>query len=108
MDPDAHRDFLPRELLLNRDRRLYGGERAREHAHASVAEPLDHRSTECVVVAVERGDVELALLDAEALVRLEQRRVADHVGEHHCDEPAIEPLAHGSDHTALRQARSRH
>ena len=39
---------------------------------------------------------------ADVLVRLDQRRVADHVGEHHRDEPAIEPLTHRT--TLLQQA----
>ena len=31
-----------------------------------------------------------------ALARLHERRVPDHVGEHHRDEPTIEPLSHDS------------
>ena len=48
------------------------------------------------MVALERGEVALPLVDAELLVRLEQRGVPDHVGEHHRDEPPLERFAHGA------------
>ena len=83
------------ELTLDRDRGLHGRERAREHAHAAVAEPLDDRPAERLVAAVERAQYRSRLLDRLPLVRLDQRGVADHVGEHHRDQPAIEPLTHG-------------
>ena len=39
--------------------------------------------------------VPVALLERRALVRLDQRRVSDHVGEHHRDEPTIERHSQG-------------
>jgi predicted amidohydrolase YtcJ len=36
-----------------------------------------------------------SLVESQALVRLHQRRIPDHVGEHHRDEPTIEHLTHG-------------
>ena len=94
MDPDSHGDVLRPELLLDRDRGEHRVERAREHAHAPVSEPLDDGPAEGVVVAVERGHIPVALADGQLLVRLDQGGVADHVGEHHGDEPTIEALAH--------------
>ena len=105
VDADSNGDVLRRELLLHRDRGLHRGERAREHAHAPVAEPLDNRPAEGVVLAVERAHVPVALLDGGLLVGLDQHRVADHVGEHHRDEPAIERLAHGGHVTATANSR---
>lgn len=43
---------------------------------------------------VDRPPVPVALVDGLALVRLDQRGVADHVGEDHRNEPAIELLPH--------------
>ena len=43
---------------------------------------------------LERAHVPVALVERQPLVGLHQRRVADHVGEHHGDEPTIEPLTH--------------
>ncbi|HJQ75285.1 MAG TPA: hypothetical protein VJ814_10375 [Gaiellaceae bacterium] len=94
MDPDPCRDVLRGELLLDADGRLHRRERAREHAHAPVAEPLDDRAAERLVVALERVEIALPLLDREALVRLEQRGVSDHVGEHHRHQPPLERSAH--------------
>ncbi len=54
-------------------------------------EPLDDRPAEGVVLAVERGHVPLSRVDGQTFVRLYQRCVADHVGEHDRDQPAIEP-----------------
>ena len=96
VDAEANRNVLRRELTLDGDRGLHRRERAREHAHAAVAEPLHDRPAERVVVSLERPPVPVALLERGALVRLQQRRVADHVGEHHRDEPTVEPLTHGS------------
>jgi hypothetical protein len=39
------------------------------------------------VPTLERLPEQPALLEREAFVRLQQRRVADHVREHHGDEP---------------------
>jgi hypothetical protein len=89
-----NRNVVRRELPLDRDRGEHRIERAREHAHAAVAEPLDDRPVEGVVVGLERTPVPVALVDSLALVRLDQRRVADHVGEHHGDEPTVELLTH--------------
>jgi len=58
--------------------------------------PLDDRPAERIVVALERTHVQVALVESQALVGLHQRRAPDHVGEHHCDEPTIEPLTHGA------------
>ena len=73
--------------------------------HAAVPEPLHDRSAEGVVVGLERASVPLALLEQGALVRLQSCRVPDHVGDHHCDEPAVERLAHGGS-AALDSSRS--
>ena len=100
VDPDPGRDILGGELLLDGHPRPRSGERAREHAHAPVAEPLDDRAAELRMMPFERGEVALALVDAELLVRLQQRRVPDHVGEHHGDEPAVELSVHAA--TLLR------
>ena len=94
MDADADRNLVRGELPLDRDRGEHCGERAREHAQAAVPEPLDDRSAERVVVALEGTHVPVAHVQPQALVHLHQRRVADHVGEHHRDEPTIEPLTH--------------
>ena len=94
VDADANRNVLRGELPLDRDCGEHRSERAREHAHAAVPEPLDDRPAEGVVVALERTHVPVALVEPQALVRLHQRRVPDHVGEHHRDEPTIEPLGH--------------
>ena len=94
MDADSHRNVLRAELLLDRDRGEHRVERAREHAHAPVSEPLDDGPAEGVVMAVERGPIPVALADGQLLIRLDQGGVADHVGEHHGDEPTIEALAH--------------
>jgi hypothetical protein len=40
-------------------------------------------------VTLDRGHVSLALVHGQALVRLEQGGVPDHIGEHHRDEAAI-------------------
>ncbi len=96
VDAEANRNVLRRELALNPDRSLHRRERTREHAHAPVTEPLHDRPAKGVVMSLERSPVPLALLERRALVRLHQRRVADHVGEHHRDEPTVEPLTHGS------------
>jgi hypothetical protein len=110
--PDTGRNIPRGELVLDGDRRLRRGERAREHAHAPVAKPLDDRPSELVVVALERGDVPLALGDAELLVRLEQSGVADHVGEHHRNEATVERFGHGATlprpKTAPERLRSSH
>ena len=95
MDADPDLDVLRRKLLLHRDRGLDRRERAREHAHAPVAEALHDRAAEGAVVAIEGADVPLTLVEREPLGGLDQRRVADHVGEHG-DQPAIEPVAHGT------------
>jgi hypothetical protein len=71
-----------------------GSQRPREHAHAPVPEPLDDRPAEGVVLGLERSHVLVALVEPDALVRLDQRRVPDHVREHHRDEAAIAPLTH--------------
>ena len=60
-------------------------------------EPLDDRPAARVVVRLDRLPVPLALGECRLLVRLEQSRVADHVGEHHRDEATV---AHGA--TLLR------
>jgi hypothetical protein len=79
------------------------GSRSRDHApeleraaHAAVPEPLHDRLGEGVVVALQRAHVSVALVDSQALVGLQKRRVPDHVGEHHRDEPTIEPLTHNA------------
>lgn len=56
----------------------------------------------CRMMALERVDVALPFLDPQALVRLEQRGVADHVGEHHGDEPPLERFGHGATFTPGR------
>ncbi len=94
MDADSHRNVLRRELLLDRDSGQHRSQRARKHAHAPVAEPLDDRPAEGVVMTIERRHIPISPVDGQALVRLDQRRVPDHVGEHHRGQPAIEPLAH--------------
>ena len=95
VDADADLNVLRRELPLHRDRGLHRRERAREHAHAAVAEPLHDRPAERVVLALERthstGRACRAPARSSAWM---QRRVADHVGEHHGDEPTIEPQSH--------------
>ena len=107
VDPDPNANVLPSELLLDGDRGARRGERAREHAHAPVAEPLDDRPAERVVVALERSEVPLPLGDAELLVRLQQGRIADHVGEGHRDEPPLESCAHAATFSAARAGSSR-
>jgi hypothetical protein len=96
VDADANRNVLRCELPLDLDCGEHRTKRAREHAHAAVPKPLDDRPAEGVVVGLERTHVPVALVESQALVRLDQRRVPDHVGEHHRDEPTIEPLTHGS------------
>ena len=56
--------------------------------------PSPSRWTEGVVLALERGHVSLSRLDGQTFVRLNEGRVADHVREHHRDEPAVELLRH--------------
>ena len=87
MDADPHRDPGRGELALHPDGGLHRGERAREHREAAVAEPLHDRPAGGVVLAVERAHVPVAPLDGGRLVALHERRVADHVGEHHGDDP---------------------
>ena len=77
------------EIALHRDRGLHRCECAREHREAAVAEPLDDRSAGRVVIAVERAHVTVALLHGGLLVGLHERRVADHVGEHHRHESPL-------------------
>ena len=89
MDSDADRNVFRREFPLDLDCGEHRGKRAGEHAHAAVAEPLDDRPTEGVVVALERTHVPVAFVECHTLVRLDERRVSDHVGEHHRDEPTI-------------------
>jgi hypothetical protein len=96
VNPEANRNVLRTELALYPDRGLHRRERAREHAHAPITEPLHDRPAKGVVMFVERSPVALSLLERHALIRLHQRRVPDHVGEHHRDEPTVEPLSHGS------------
>jgi hypothetical protein len=96
VDADSNRNVLRRELPLDRDCGGHRGQRAGEHAHASVPEPLDDRPAGRVVVVLERTHVAVALVEPQALVRLHQRRVPDHVGEHHRDESTIEPVTHDS------------
>jgi hypothetical protein len=91
VDADAHPHGLGRELALDLDGGLHRVERAREHAHRAVAEPLDDRPAVRVVMPIDRGRVTVAALDRGTFVRLHQRRVAHHVGEHHCQKPALEP-----------------
>ena len=93
---DAGQDLVRRELLLGRHRRLHRGERAREHAHAPVPEPLHDRPSERLMVAFQGVPVALPPLERELLVRLEQRGVPDHVREHHRDEAAIESEGHAA------------
>ena len=104
VDADANRNLLRAELPLDRNCGVHRGERAREHAHAAVPEPLDDRPAEGIVVALERTHVPVALVDSQALVGLQKRRVPDHVGEHHRDEPTVEPL--GQDLARFRGARA--
>jgi len=87
VDADANRNFLRCELPLDRDCGEHRSQRAREHAQAAIPEPLDDRPAEGVVVALERTHVPVALVESQALVRLNQRRVPDHVGEHHREDP---------------------
>ena len=94
VDVDANRDVVRGELPLDRNGGGNRRERAREHAHAAVPKALDDRAAEIVMVALERTHVPVAFVDCHALVRLHQRRVADHVGEHHRDELAIEARSH--------------
>ena len=94
MDADPDGNVRGRELLLDRDGRLDRRERAREHAHRPVAESLDDRAVVRVVVAFHRVDVPLPRFDPDVLVRLEQRGVPDHVGEHDGDKPAFESVPH--------------
>ena len=89
MDSDPHRDARLAEIALHRDRGLHRRECAREHRQAAVAEPLDDRSAGGVVLAVERAHIAVALLHGGLLVGLHERRVADHVGEHHRHEPPL-------------------
>ena len=49
-----------------------------------------------LVMALERAPVPLALLEREPLVRLHQRRVPGHVGEHHRNKATVEALNHGA------------
>ena len=86
---EANRNVLSRELALYADCGLHRRERAWEHAHAPVTESLDDRPAEGVVVALERTHVSVAFVECQMLVRLDERRVSDHVGEHHRDEPTI-------------------
>jgi hypothetical protein len=89
MDSDADRNVFRCEFPLDLDCGEHRGKRAGEHAHAAVAEPLDDRPAEGVVVALERTHVPVAFVECHTLVRLDERRVSDHVGEHHRDEPTI-------------------
>ena len=94
VDADAHRDVVLGQVTLDLDGSLNGHERAREHAHTAVAEPLHDRPAEGVVVTLDRTHVPVALVHCQALIRLEQSRIADHISEHHRDEAAIEVLLH--------------
>ena len=96
VDADAYRYFVRRELALDRDCGEHRSERAREHAQAAIPESLDDRPAERVVVGLEGTHVPVALVESQAFVRLDQRRVPDHVGEHHRDKPTIEPLTQDS------------
>ena len=53
------------ELPLDRDCGLHRSQRAREHAHAAIAEPLDDRPAEGVVVALDRAHVPVALVERQ-------------------------------------------
>jgi hypothetical protein len=94
VDPDPHRHAPPGQLALRLDRGLNGGHGAREHAHAPVAEALHDRPAEDRVLVLDGAPVGVALGDRRALVGLDERRVAHHVGEHHGDEPPIELRLH--------------
>jgi hypothetical protein len=94
VDADAYWNIVPGKLLLDRNPGEHGRERAREHAHAAVPETLDDRPAERFVMVLECAHVPVALGDCQVLVRLHQRRVPDHVGEHHGNEATIEPLTH--------------
>ena len=90
MHSDADQHVLRRQLLLNSYRRLHRGERAWEHAHASVPEPLHDRPSERLVITFECVPVSLPAVDCEALVSLQQRGVSGHVREHHGNEATVE------------------
>ena len=96
VDADTHWDCGASQIALYLHRRLHGRQRAREHAHCAVAEPLDDRPAERLVVALDGRDKCVTPVQRPALVSLDQRGVADHIGKHHRDEPAIEPLLHAS------------
>ncbi len=66
VDADANRNVLRCELPLDLDCGEHRGERAREHAHAAVPEPLDDRPAEGVVVALERTHVPVALVECHS------------------------------------------
>ena len=94
VNPDPHGNVSGRELALHRHGALDRCERAREHREAAVAETLHDRSPGRLVLALERGHVPVARLDRPPLVHLHERRIADHVREHHGDQPALELLTH--------------
>ena len=103
MHADTNQHVLRGELLLNSYRCLDRGERAREHAHASVPEPLHDRPPERLVMTFECVPVPLSAVDCEALVRMQQRGVPGHVREHHCNKTTIE----GDNHDAILSALDR-
>ena len=102
---DTNQHVLRRELLLDSYRCLDRGERAREHAHASVPEPLHDRPPERLVMTFERVPVPLSPVECETLVRLQQRGVPGHVREHHRDKATIERDNHDAILSALVRPR---
>ena len=104
MDPDSHLHVLRRQLLLDRDRGLHGGERTREHAHAPVAQPLHNRPRRTSHGASRaRSCTEVAPLESPTCSSAcINAGLTDRVREHHRYQATVEPITHGGDDNAVR------